>query len=113
MALYQPRPSGHRKENLAGTESQPCSLITWNCNSWGGKLRVRAAPAQRRHVQSEDRVENKTALAPPAVRAPVFPHAHPVTTGVKSAILPAVRKRASVRSIIRMPYLRVENVIPL
>jgi len=37
----------------------------------------------------EDGPENKTALAPPAVRAPVFPHAHPVTVGLKSSILPA------------------------
>jgi len=30
--------------------------------------------------------KRKTALAPPAVRAPVFPHAFPVTEGLKPAI---------------------------
>ena len=33
------------------------------------------------------RARRKTALAPPAVRAPVFPHALPVTEGLKPAIL--------------------------
>jgi len=31
--------------------------------------------------------KRKTALVPPAVRAPVFPHASPVTEGLKLAIL--------------------------
>ena len=30
--------------------------------------------------------KNKTAFVPPAVRTPVFPHASPVTEGLKSAI---------------------------
>src|SRR6202035_2954461 len=34
--------------------------------------------------------KNKTAPIPPAVRAPVFPHAFPVTEGLKSAIPPDV-----------------------
>jgi len=36
--------------------------------------------------------KNKTALAPPAVRAPVFPHAFPVTEGLKHAIRNEVGK---------------------
>jgi hypothetical protein len=41
---------------------------------------LRAAPA------AIDPAQNKTAPTPPAVRAPVFPHAFPVTEGLKSAI---------------------------
>jgi len=35
----------------------------------------------------EAMAENKTALAPPAERAPVFPHAFPVTEGLKTSAL--------------------------
>jgi len=45
-----------------------------------GILRV-CLPRFRRWTAAK----NKTALAPPAVRAPVFPHASPVTEGLKSA----------------------------
>jgi hypothetical protein len=49
-------------------------------------------PGTRRESRRYVWLVNKTAPVPPAVRAPVFPQASPVTEGLKLAILRAGRR---------------------
>lgn len=69
--------------------------LSWfqNCNSWIGRLcrgSSRFGCRGKHPWPLVEHSEDKTAPAPPAVRAPVFPHSLPVTEGLKVTIRLAV-----------------------